>query len=168
MTVAFAVENTMGKLSKWLRILGFDTIFDSGAAGLEFFRSASPGRVLLTRTGRVEKQLRSERLLFIQSDECRQQLIEVIRHLGIQLEDIRPFTRCVDCNHVIEPVEKPSICNQVPDFVYESHEEFQRCPRCRKVFWPGSHTSRVTERIRQLFDDGKQPSVAFDDRRSPV
>ncbi len=156
MAVAFAVENTLGKLSKWLRILGFDTISDSGDHGLEFFRSAPPGRVLLTRTRSVKKQIRSDRLLFIQSNDYRQQLIEVIRNLEIRFEDIRPFTRCVDCNQIIESVEKRLIRGKVPDHVYDSHEEFQRCGRCGKVFWPGSHASRVMERIRQLFDSERQ------------
>lgn len=165
MTVAFAVENTLGKLAKWLRILGFDTIFDSAAAGLEFFRSASADRVLLTRTAGVQKQIRSDRLLFIQSDDPRQQLVEVIRRLKIQPQDVRPFTRCVQCNQVIESVDKGSVCDRVPDFVYESHEHFQHCPRCRRIFWSGSHTSRAMQHIRQLFELAQQPS---DDRISPV
>ena len=152
MTVTFAVENTLGKLAKWLRILGFDTMFDSGAGGLEYFRSVSAERVLLTRTRRVINQIRSDRVLFIHSDEPWQQLIEVIGSLGLQPGDVRPFTRCVDCNRVIEAVEKRSVCHRVPDFIYESHEHFQHCPRCRKVFWSGSHTSRVRQRIRHLFD----------------
>ena len=159
MTVAFAAENTLGKLAKWLRILGFDTIFDSGAGGLEFFRSASSERVLLTRTGSVQKHLRSDRLLFIRSNEPRRQLIEVIRQLNIRPSDIQPFTRCIECNQRIETVQKRRIRDKVPDFVYESHEDFRQCPRCRKVFWPGSHASRVMERIRQLFDDRRPPSA---------
>jgi uncharacterized protein with PIN domain len=152
MTVTFAAENTLGKLAKWLRILGFDTLYDSGAGGAAFFRSVPEGRVLLTRTVGVEKQLRSDRLLFIQSDDFRRQLGEVIRQLEIRPEDLRPFTRCIECNQIIESVEKPLIRHRVPDFVYESHEHFQQCPRCRKVFWSGSHTNRVLDCIRQLFD----------------
>ena len=158
MNVSFAVENTLGKLAKWLRILGFDTIFDSGAGGWDFFRSAAHDRVLLTRTLSVAKQFRSMRLLLIQSNEPRQQLVEVIRNLEIRLEDVRPFTRCVECNQVIESVEKRLVRDSVPDFVYENHDNFQQCPRCRKVFWPGSHADRVMQRIRQLFDAAQRPS----------
>ena len=158
MAVAFAAENTLGGLAKWLRILGFDTLFDSGAGGLEFFRTASSDRVLLTRTSGVEKHLRSDRLLFIRSNEPWQQLIEVIRRLEIRMADIQPFTRCLECNQRIEAVQKRRIRDKVPDFVYETHENFQQCPRCRKVFWPGSHASRVMERIQQLFDAGRKPS----------
>ena len=151
MSVAFAVESTLGKLAKWLRILGFDTICDSGNCGREFFRSASSDRVLLTRTRDVEKQFRSERLLLIRSNEPRQQLVEVIRSLEIRPEDVHPFTRCVACNQLIKSVDKSRVRDAVPDFVYEMHDSFRQCPRCRKVFWPGSHTSRVMQRIRQLF-----------------
>ena len=158
MAVAFAVENTLGKLAKWLRILGFDTLCDSGADGVAFFRCAPAGRLLLTRTRSVKKQIRSDRLIFIQANDPRQQLVEVIRSVPIRAEDIRPFTRCIACNRQIESVEKGEIRNQVPDFVYQSHENFQQCPQCRKVYWPGSHASRVTDRIRQLFDDAGQPA----------
>ena len=165
MAMAFAAENTLGKLAKWLRILGFDTLFDSGAGGLEFFRTVSPDRLLLTRTGSVGIHLRSDRLLFIRANEPRQQLIEVIRRLDIGLADIAPFTRCVECNQRIEAVQKRRIRDKVPDFVYESHENFQQCPRCRKIFWQGSHANRVMEHIRQLFDAVRQPP---DETVSPV
>ena len=158
MSVTFAVENTLGKLAKWLRILGFDTIFDRGICGREFFRSASPDRVLLTRTRKVKKRYRSERLLMIQANEPRQQLLEVIRSLDIRPEDVRPFTRCVACNQLIVSVEKSRVRDSVPDFVYENHDRFRQCPRCHKVFWSGSHASRVTQRIGQLFDAARQPT----------
>ena len=158
MSVTFAVENTLGKLAKWLRILGFDTLFDHGICGREFFRSASSDRVLLTRTRNVEKQFRSERLLLIRSNEPRQQLLEVIRSLDIRPDDVLPFTRCVACNQRIISVEKSRVRDTVPDFVYENHDRFRQCPRCHKVFWAGSHASRVMQRIRQLFDTAQQPS----------
>jgi uncharacterized protein with PIN domain len=158
MSVAFAVESTLGKLAKWLRILGFDTTFDAGICGREFFRSASSDRVLLTRTRDVQKQFRSERLLLIRSNEPRQQLVEVIRGLEIRPEDVRPFTRCVACNQLIKSVEKRRVRDAVPDFVYEMHDNFRQCPRCRKVFWAGSHANRVMQRIRQLFAAAQQHS----------
>lgn len=152
MAVSFAVENTLGKLAKWLRILGFDAIFDAGAGGPDFFRRAARGRVLLTRNRSMQDQVPSERLMLIRSDHPAQQLIEVIRHLNIAFEDVRPLTRCIECNQLIDTVQKATIRDIVPDFVYETHEEFRQCPRCRKVFWPGSHASRVAAQIRQLFE----------------
>lgn len=154
MKISFAAEKTLGKLSKWLRILGFDALYDPEVNGGEFFDNVQTGRILLTRTRRVQEKYGSPSLIFIHANDPFDQLREVINVLGLTFEDIRPFSRCIACNVPIEPVEKESVRNMVPDYVWDTQENFQQCGRCRKIYWPGSHTRRSMGRIQRLFESG--------------
>ena len=86
-----------------------------------------------------------------QSNDTEEQLRQVIGELGIEMEDIRPFSRCLICNVANEDIEKDRIHGQVPDYVWENNTVFQSCPECKKIYWPGSHIERSLERIEALF-----------------
>lgn len=150
--IRFAAEKTLGKLAKWLRILGFDTLFEQDYFSGEFRDSAEKDRILLTRTRRVREQNSSRRLIFVKSDNPFEQIREVIQALGIVLEDIRAFSRCLQCNVPTKPANKDSVRGKVPDYVWETQELFQVCSRCHKIYWPGTHTTWSMEIIRKLFD----------------
>lgn len=147
----FAAEKTLGKLCKWLRLLGFDTLYEPELSGREFVASLEKDRILLTRTRRIQKQFASCRLIFIESDHLENQLSQVFRELGLKSEHMRPFSRCLQCNAPIVAVEKNSLRDRVPDYIFQTHDHFQKCPECDRIYWPGSHTRRGIEKIRQLF-----------------
>lgn len=154
MTARFSVEKTLGKLAKWLRILGFDACSDPcGSMGSK--ATAVSDRILLTRTRRRSRELQGRPFVFIHSNDPFDQLKEVICGLGLSLRDIRPFSRCLLCNEPTEPVSKDEVRHLVPDFIWESHERFCRCGRCQKIYWSGSHTERGMARIASLFEDPK-------------
>ena len=154
MTARFSVEKTLGKLAKWLRILGFDACSDPcGSMGSK--ATAVSDRILLTRTRRRSRELQGRPFVFIHSNDPFDQLKEVICSLGLSLRDIRPFSRCLLCNEPTEPVSKDEVRHLVPDFIWESHERFCQCGRCQKIYWSGSHTERGMARIASLFEDPK-------------
>jgi uncharacterized protein with PIN domain len=152
MRYCFAAERTLGKLAKWLRLLGFDTIFEGQNSGDTFSKSLQSGRILLTRTRAVQTQYGTRQHLFIQSDQVRNQIQQVIHELGIVFQDIRPFSRCLSCNVKITKIEKDAVFGQVADYVWETHDIFHTCPECKRIYWPGSHTRHSMERIEGLFD----------------
>jgi len=143
----FAAEKTLGKLAKWLRILGFDTIYDP-----DIKNPAESGRILLTRTKRVKDEYTNDKLIFIKSDKPFQQLKEVIKALGIVNEDLKTFTRCISCNTKIRTTDKNSIRSVVPDYVWESQNSFKACSKCKRIYWQGSHIKRSMEIINKLFE----------------
>ena len=143
----FAAEKTLGKLAKWLRILGFDTIYDP-----DIIDPAKSERIVLTRTKRIIDEYNTDKLLFIKSDKPFKQLKEVILALGIVKEDIRPFTRCIRCNTKIRLIAKDSIRSVVPDYVWESQDSFKACNKCKRIYWQGSHTNRSMELIKRVFE----------------
>jgi uncharacterized protein with PIN domain len=149
--LCFAAERTLGRLTKWLRLLGFDTISEPAAAYERFFEKLQPDRILLTRTGRIRDKFSSHRMVFVESNDPQAQLKQVIREVEIGPGQIRPFSRCLRCNLEILEIKKDSILGQVPDYILESHDRFRYCPNCKRIYWPGSHTKRSMERIGQLF-----------------
>jgi uncharacterized protein with PIN domain len=148
--IRFAVESTLGKLAKWLRILGFDTFYDPDISRKRFFDSGKE-RILITRTEEIRDKNISRELIFITSNDPLEQLCEAIEALGIDPKDIRPFSRCIRCNTPIRPVDKDSIFGKVPDFIWETHDDFQFCNGCRRIYWPGSHTRQSHDIIKRLF-----------------
>jgi uncharacterized protein with PIN domain len=150
--IRFATDRTLGKLARWLRLLGFDTVFENEIEGNRFLKRIRPGTILLTRTRKVKEALgASQRFVFIESNDTREQLRQVVDELGIEMQDTRPFSRCLKCNVVIEEIDKDQICGQVPDYIWENNTIFQYCPECNKIYWPVSHTERSLERIREIF-----------------
>jgi hypothetical protein len=150
MTPCFAAERTLGKLSKWLRLLGFDTRYEPELSEKRFIETLEKERILLTRTRRIRKQFASRRLIFIESDHLEQQLSQIFGELGLKASQTRPFSRCLKCNVSIVAVEKSALGGRVPDFVFESHDHFKTCPACHRIYWPGSHTRRSFVKIQHL------------------
>jgi len=144
----FSAEKTLGKLAKWLRILGFDTIYDP-----DIKNPVESGRILLTRTKSIKDEYTTtDKLIFIKSDKPFKQLKEVIKALGIVSENLKTFTRCINCNTKIRTIEKNSIRSLVPDYVWESQDSFKACSKCKRIYWQGSHTKRSMEIIKKLFE----------------
>jgi len=151
MSLKFAADSNLGKLAKWLRILGFDTILDTENSGEIFFDHAVNERIVVTRTGKIRKRFSDHKLVFITSNDPGMQLKQVITETGIRRSDLRPFFRCVRCNFAIVDVEPCDVYGQVPDYIHQSYSRFKKCPQCDRIFWPGSHTRRALERIENLF-----------------
>ena len=147
----FAAEKTLGKLAKWLRLLGFDTLYDPGISTEEFIDNLAGDRILLTRTQRIRKQSLQCKLIFIQSDHWVDQLGQLVIELNLTAGQMRPFSRCLHCNVPIVNAEKDSLRGRVPDYIFETQEQFRRCSKCNRIYWPGTHTTRSMQKIQQIF-----------------
>lgn len=150
MDFCFAAESSLGKLVKWLRILGFDTLYEPDCKE-EVFRLLEPGRILLTRQAIKHHKPSVPRCIRICSDHYTKQLLEVIRVLGIGPATIKPFSRCIRCNTAITLVEKEGLQGKVPDYIWETHDKFKICYGCQRIYWSGSHFKRAKEKIQTLF-----------------
>jgi hypothetical protein len=84
------------------------------------------------------------------NDPCRQ-LQELVAALGIRWCDTRPFSRCIRCNLPIEVIGREAVRDKVPDYVWATHENFNTCGGCGRIYWAGSHTRRSLERMKNLF-----------------
>jgi uncharacterized protein with PIN domain len=125
--VCFAAEKTLGTLAKWLRILGFDTLYDQDDWNSRGVDSEKQDRILLTRTKRIREKNRSRKLIFIKSNHPFEQLKQVIQTLGIDRADVRPFSRCIRCNTPTRRVDKALLRGKLPDYIWETRDTFQIC-----------------------------------------
>jgi len=152
MNFSFAADRTLGRLSKWLRLMGFDTVCESDVSNHRFYENLDEKRVLLTRTGKIRRQFAGRRMVFIESNDLFEQLTQIVSELAITPKDIRPFSRCIACNTLVLEIAKASAFGLVPDYIWETHDNFSQCRHCERIFWRGSHTARSMEKIEQLFD----------------
>ena len=143
--VKFAADRMLGRLVKWLRVLGHDVIYGPHLTGYGLIRAArQEGRIILTRDRRLTKKQPPEFVL-IDSDRYLDQVRQIVEIFGLAKQKL--FTRCLDCNAVLEPRAKESVENLVPPYVYETQEKFSWCPRCRRIYWPATHHRHMLEEL---------------------
>lgn len=145
----FQAERPLGKLAKWLRLLGFDTTWEGDPQTATTDEAA--GRVLLTRTRRGRRPPPGTRVHFVAANDPFRQLQQLVAALGIQRSDTRPLSRCIRCNQAIVAIGREEVRDKVPDYVWATHENFNTCRSCGRIYWPGSHTRRSLDRGRSLF-----------------
>ncbi len=146
--VRFIVDANAGRLTKWLRALGYDAVFLRHGDAADLVRRAlREGRVIVTKDRKLLQRrvvVRGQvRVAPITADHLAQQLRELFQ--AVSLDRDRAFTRCMECNVGLEPVEKEHIREEVPPYVYRTQESFSRCPQCRRVYWPGTHWAHMRQ-----------------------
>jgi uncharacterized protein with PIN domain len=148
-SLKFAADRMLGKLARWLRLMGQDVIYGPHLCGYGLIRAARrEGRLILTRDSRL-KQKQPPDFLFIESDHYREQLRQVVR--ACNLDPLaRAFTRCAECNTMLEPRAKQSVEALVPPYVFSTQERFFACAQCHRFYWPGTHHDRMLEELRSL------------------
>ncbi len=146
----FIADVMLGRLAKWLRILGYDTIYDSKFSDDDlFFRAHQEKRILLTRDSELAQRMNPKYCLFISEPSVRDQVKQVVERYRLNTKDY-VFTRCTLCNDLVRPIAKKSVESQVPDFVYNSINEFYYCESCDKIYWAGSHIKQVRQLLSNL------------------
>ena len=147
--IKFAADRMLGRLVKWLRVLGCDVIYGPHLTGYGLIRAArAEGRLILTRDRRL-KQKQPPRFIFIDSDHYRDQLQQVIRQCALKPGE-RLFCRCLVCNAILQARAKETVEKLVPPYVYSSQEHFSWCPACRRVYWPATHQQKMVEQIGKI------------------
>jgi uncharacterized protein with PIN domain len=140
----------LGKLAKWLKILGFDALFFSKIEDDELLSIAKrEGRILLTKdTGLIQNAQEIE-TLFLESEEWQPQVQQVLGHFYLW-EKVAPHTRCIDCNAALKNLSRKNAKNLVSSFVFEKADSFALCPGCGRVFWRGTHFKDMEAQIQEI------------------
>lgn len=156
MTPSFVAECTLGRLAKWLRLAGFDTVYVTGRPDARrlMAQRRKADSLILTRTIRIQRQLPSARTIFIEADAPLNQVRHVMRRLDLHYSDLRPLTICAICNQPLAAVEKSALQHRVPDYTFRRHATFHECGMCGRIYWPGSHTRRWMVVMHRWFESG--------------
>jgi len=146
----FVLDVHLGKLAAYMRMLGFDTLYRNCLQDAELSRiSAGQHRTLLTRDRGLLKRSAVTHVYWLRETGSRAQLAEIVRRFDLA-GAIKPFTRCMACNGVLQAVAKAEVRRKLPPRVAEAFDDFRQCPDCRRVFWQGSHYRRMQDWIEQL------------------
>ena len=150
----FAADKMLGRLTRWLRVIGQDVTYGPHLSGYGLIREARrEGRLILTRDRGLTRKNPPDYLL-IQSDQFREQLKQVVQ--ACRLEPFKEaFTRCVECNTLLQPVPKEAVRERVPPYVFSNQERFSFCLRCQRIYWPATHQQKMVEQLKALGFGGR-------------
>ena len=143
--IRFVLDVHLGRLARYLRLAGFDTLYDR-EAGDERLADVSRAehRVLLTRDHGLLKRRAVTHGYCVRSTVPSRQLAEVVSRFDLR-RLVRPFSRCTVCNGVLVSAPQSDVAVEVPERSRERFTEFLRCPTCRRVYWRGSHFPRLEQ-----------------------
>ena len=147
----FIVDSMLGKLAKWLRMLGYDTEFIRDTDDDELVRIAvREDRLLLTRDTRLcNRRMVRKRCVFVDWGSTAAQIQQVFQALNLQVSENSLFTRCTICNGEIVPIAKDVLEERVPSYVFKTQEEYGYCEHCDKMYWRGTHIQHVLEALKK-------------------
>lgn len=146
----FILTKELGRLAKWLRILGYDSKFyrEENLSTLVII-ALREGRIILTRNSRMTR-FPGPRMLKIDSDFVDKQIKQLMHMLKLKPKSEDMFSRCVICNMELDQAAKTKIKNKVPEYIYQTQEDFMLCPKCKRVYWQGTHWGNVREYLAKI------------------
>lgn len=151
----FILDVHLGKLAKYLRLFGFDSLLDMNLDDNEIIeRSIQENRIILTRDKMLLRNKKVMHGYWIRSDNPRLQAEEVVRKFDLAGR-MKPLNRCLECNTIIEPVSKELISERIPENTRKYYNEFWICPGCGRIYWEGSHFERMKEFVERIRKEGE-------------
>jgi len=146
----FVLDGHLGRLASHLRMLGLDCLYHNAYEDDELVRiSVAEGRILLTRDRLLLMHKVITQGYLLRSLNATEQLYEVVGRYGL-VKWVRPFERCMNCNHPLEAVQKETVLEKLEPLTEKYYDEFKLCPACDQVYWKGSHYERMLSLIAKV------------------
>lgn len=149
----FVVDCNLGRLARYLRLLGFDCLYrndytDDVVAQI----SQQQQRIVLTRDRRLLHRKVITHGFYVRADKPKEQVREVLRRVDLH-GLAKPFTRCTRCNGRLHNVNKKVIDHRLEPKTRRYYQDFRQCGTCGQVYWQGSHHHRAQKLIEDLLTD---------------
>ncbi len=152
----FIADTMLGEVARWLRILGYDTLYSKTYTDRQIVEIAGrSGRIILTRDKGlyIMAKKRGIRALYISSTNITDRLAEIVSALGITLIADPARSRCPECNSpLVEVRDKEKVKDRVPPKALELYDVFYICPRCGRVYWEGGHWKNIRRVIKEALE----------------
>ncbi len=150
----FIVDHNVGKLTGWLRMMGYDSVFFDGENDSRMVaRAVAEDRVILTRDTEIMKRraVTSGRLraVLIESEQPEVQIRQLMDTLHLERQ-FRPFTLCLECNQPLVEKGMEEVKNRVPPYVYQTQSQYMECPVCHRIYWRGTHWQSMLKKLEKL------------------
>lgn len=141
----------LGRLARWLRILGLDVTYDASLEDHELVEQAyRQNRIILTRDRRLVLRRKARRYLLIASERVEEQLQQVVRELELPVRREGLLGRCLRCNAPLRDLDPVVAKSRVPEHVARTQSRYRHCSRCDRIYWPATHVERMMRRLRGL------------------
>lgn len=146
----FILTRELGRLAKWLRILGFDAeYFKEDNLSSLIIQALRDDRLIITRNSRL-RTFKGVRIFLIEAEKIKEQVSEVLKKLNIKPDGNLMFSRCILCNVELVDIEKEKIKDKVPEYVFKTQENFITCSKCKRIYWQGTHWGNVTKTLEEI------------------
>jgi uncharacterized protein with PIN domain len=148
----FIVDYMLGRLARWLLMLGYDTVYvsDGKTPDMDQVAQASrEGRVFVTRDTRIPAVAGVKKIV-LKDQKLENQLKQLCKELDLRPDPALFFSRCTLCNQPTQPVEKASVLASLPEKVRSLQTSFFRCPKCSKLYWTGTHVYNTKKKIEEI------------------
>jgi hypothetical protein len=154
----FIADSMLGRLARWLRLLGCDTLYYPLIEDRRLIRIASEeDRVLITRDTRLVRMRGLKHFLLLSENDPFEQLKKIITTFDLNPFELRkggfetcPYSRCSLCNTLLEDIHKEQAKPHVPEYVYHTSERFRQCPTCGKFYWKGTHPEKLRKKLMEI------------------
>lgn len=157
----FILDGMLGKLTRWLRMLGHDVKYSTSLDdGQLLVVSTKEKRILLTRDLELYQQATAKGIeaYYLEGQTEQERLAELARRFSLRLEIDMRASRCPKCNTQVKTVPKEEIADKVEKNTFEHYDEFWECPKCRQIYWQGAHWKRIRETLAAAKTDLKVQS----------
>jgi uncharacterized protein with PIN domain len=147
----FIADAMVGKLAKWLRIIGCDVLYFSSIDDNALVEIAEKDkRTILTRDTRLIRRKKARnRSLLLEDNDSWEQFKKVVKIFSLD-KKTNILTRCILCNQKLIPVDPKEVIKSVPPYVSQTQHSFGFCPYCKKIYWPATHKTRILKRLELL------------------
>ena len=147
----FIADEMVGKLARWLRTLGFDTLYFRSIEDRDLIDMAlKEKRTILTRDTHLIERILVKDYVLIVNDDPDNQLQELRDQPWFNPRAEAFFSRCLECNTPLEDIAKEDVKSRVWPYTYQTHEHFMICPECDKIYWEGNHVKAMQEKLKKL------------------
>jgi uncharacterized protein with PIN domain len=154
----FIADSMLGRLAKWLRLLGYDTLYYPHIENRLLLKIArEDNRILLTKDTRLVKVRGLEKFLLLQDNNPFNQLRTVITSFNLPVQNMlltsreQPLlSRCIVCNANLNDVSRDTVKDSVPVYVYQTSHKFRKCSGCGKIYWDGTHPGKFREKLAEV------------------
>ncbi len=146
----FIADAMLGRLARWLRMLGYDVSYESSVSDDNLIgRAIREHRIILTMDRKLTERESAENSMLIKSPSYKEQLKQVIIQYNIDYKS-GIFKRCLVCNRRLYPVAKEKIKDKVPPYVYSTQDEFDICQQCGRIYWSGTHRIKMLKMLDEI------------------
>jgi len=158
MQIKFIADSNVGKLARWLRMIGYDTLLFTERDDSKLIKIAlKESRVILTKdTQIIKRRLVTDgklKAIFIKHDDPKAQLQQTVKTLKLDYH-FRPFSLCLECNQALIPRSKDEVQSLVPSYVFKTQKQYMECPSCYRIYWQGTHWQAMVKELENLAEGG--------------